>query len=75
MGRFEKIALQVSALPLDRQDVIADAITKVFDDGLATWSLLTDEQAEIVSLRMAKPFGADCATDDEVAAVFAPLHD
>ncbi len=75
MGRFEQIALQVSALPLDRQDAIADVIAKAFDADLASWSVLTDEQAEIVRGRIAKPFGTNRATDAEVTAVLASIDD
>lgn len=73
MGRFEQIALQVSALPLDRQNVIADTIAQAFDADLNPRSQLTDAQAEIVRLRMAMPFDHDVATDEEVDAAFAEL--
>jgi predicted nuclease with TOPRIM domain len=73
MGRFEQIAKQVSQLPMDRQDVIADVIAKAFDADLNPKSLLSEAQLEIVQQRMAMPFGHDVATDEEVAAVFEGL--
>jgi hypothetical protein len=75
MGRFEQIAKQVSQLPLDRQDVIADVIERALNENAKPWSVLTDEQAEIVRRRMEKPFGSDIATKEEVAAVFASKHE
>jgi hypothetical protein len=73
MGRFERVALQVSALPMDRQDVIAGVIERAFDDDLNPKSLLSDTQLEIVRQRMAEPFDHDVATDEEVGAAFAEL--
>jgi hypothetical protein len=73
MGRFEQIALKVAALPMDRQDVIADVIANAFDADLNPGSLLSDVQLEIVRQRMAEPFDHDVATDEEVEAAFAEL--
>ena len=73
MGRFEQIALQVSELPLERQDVIADVIARTFDADLNPPSLLSDAQLEIVRTRISKPFDDDVATDDEVEAAFSEL--
>jgi hypothetical protein len=75
MGRFKQIAKQVSQLPMDRQDVIADVIERALNENAKPWSVLTDEQAEIVRRRMEKPFGSDIATKEEVAAVFASKHE
>jgi hypothetical protein len=74
MGRFEQIALKVAALPIDRQDVIADVIAKAFDADLNPRSLLSEAQLEIVRQRMAEPFDHDLATDEEVEAAFAKLE-
>jgi hypothetical protein len=73
MGRFEQIAQQVAALPMDRQDVIADLIERAFHGDLHPTSLLSDAQLEIVRQRMAEPFDHDVATDEEVEAAFADL--
>ena len=73
MGRFEQIAKQVAALPMDRQDVIAGVIERAFDSDLNPKSLLSDEQLEIVRQRMAEPFDHDVATDEEVEAAFVEL--
>jgi hypothetical protein len=73
MGRFERIAKQVLALPMDRQDMIANEIELVFDENFNPRSLLSERQLEIVRQRMAKPFEADIATDDEVRLAFAEL--
>jgi hypothetical protein len=73
MGRFERIAKQVLALPMDRQDMIANEIELVFDENFTPRSLLSERQLEIVRQRMAKPFEADIATDDEVRVAFAEL--
>jgi replicative DNA helicase len=73
MGRFEQIALQVAALPMDRQDVIADVIAKAFDADLNPRSLLSDAQLEDLRRRLEEPSDYDIATDDEVAATFDDL--
>jgi hypothetical protein len=75
MGRFEQIALQVANLPMDRQDVIASVVERALNENAEPWSVLTDEQAEIVRKRMEKPFGSGVATQEEVAAVFASKHE
>lgn len=41
MGRFEQIAAKVSALPVERQDVIADVIACAFDADLNPMSRLS----------------------------------
>jgi hypothetical protein len=73
MGRFEQIALKVAALPMDRQDVIADVIADVFDGDLNPQSLLSDAQLEDLRVRIEEPFDHDIATDEEVEAAFADL--
>ncbi len=73
MGRFEQIALKVAALPMDRQDVIADVIADVFDGDLNPRSLLSDAQLEDLRIRIEEPFDHDIATDEEVEAAFADL--
>jgi hypothetical protein len=73
MGRFEKIALQVAALPMDRQDVIADVIANAFDADLNPRSLLSDAQLEDLRRRLEEPSDYDIASDDEVEAAFADL--
>ncbi len=73
MGRFEQIALKVAALPMDRQDVIADVIADVFDGDLNPGSLLSDAQLEDLRIRLEEPFDYDIATDEEVEAAFTEL--
>lgn len=69
MGRFEQIALKVAALPMDRQDVIADVIADVFDGDLNPGSLLSASQIEELRLILDEPM--EIASDEEVEAVFA----
>jgi hypothetical protein len=73
MGRFEQIALQVAALPMDRQDVIADVIADVFDGDLNPRSLLSASQIEELRLILEEPM--EIASDDEVVAAFAGRDD
>jgi hypothetical protein len=73
MGRFEQIAKQVAALPMDRQDMIANEIELIFDENFNPRSLLNEAQLEIVRQRMVTPFEVDVATDEEVRAAFAEL--
>jgi hypothetical protein len=73
MGRFEQIAKQVSQLPMDRQDVIADVIAKAFDADLNPKSLLSKAQLEDLRIRLMEPADDDIATDEEVDAAFEGL--
>jgi hypothetical protein len=73
MGRFEQIALQVAALPMDRQDVIADVIERAFHGDLHPTSLLSDAQLEDLRIRLAESSDDDIATDEEVEAAFESL--
>jgi hypothetical protein len=71
MGRFEQIAAKVSALPVERQDVIADVIARAFDADLNPMSRLSPSQIEDLQTIMAEPADLDLATDEEVEAEFA----
>jgi hypothetical protein len=73
MGRFEQIAKQVSQLPMDRQDVIADVIERAFDADLNPKSLLSEAQLEDLRIRLMEPADDDIATDEEVDAAFEGL--
>jgi hypothetical protein len=73
MGRFEQIALKVAALPMDRQDVIADVIANAFDADLNPGSLLSGAQLEDLRIRLAEGFDDDIATDEEVEVAFEGL--
>jgi hypothetical protein len=73
MGRFEQIALQVSALPMDRQDVIADVIAKAFDADLNPRSLLSEAQLEELRIILSQPI--EIASDEEVAEIFEKWDD
>jgi hypothetical protein len=73
MGRFEKIAKQVSTLPMDQQDMIADLIEREIVGGLNPPSLLSDAQLEDLRLRLAEDCEDDIATDEEVEAAFESL--
>jgi hypothetical protein len=73
MGRFEQIALKVAALPIERQDVIADVIANAFDADLNPQSLLSAAQLEDLRTRLADPSDDDIATEEEVEAAFENL--
>jgi hypothetical protein len=73
MGRFEQIAKQVSQLPMDRQDLIADVIAKAFDADLNPKSLLSEAQNEELRLILAQPI--EIATDAEMEEVFEKWGD
>ncbi len=73
MGRFEQIAKQVAALPIDRQDVIADVIERAFHGDLNPTSLLSDVQLEDLRIRLDESSDDDIATDEEVEAAFEGL--
>ena len=69
MGRFQQLAIQVSQLPIDRQDVIAGVIERAFDRDLYPKSLLSDAQLEELRIILSEPI--DIASDEEVEAAFA----
>jgi hypothetical protein len=73
MGRFEQIAKQVAALPMDRQDVIAGVIERAFDGDLNPKSLLSDAQLEELRIILLEPI--EIASDEEVEAAFAGWGD
>jgi hypothetical protein len=73
MGRFEQIAKQVSQLPIDRQDVIADVIERAFHGDFNPQSTLRDAQLEDLRTRLADGSDDDIATDEEVEAAFEGL--
>lgn len=68
MGRFEQIAKQVAALPMDRQDVIAEFVLKRFETDLSHTSLLSEAQNEELRVILTKPI--EVASTAEMAAVF-----
>ena len=69
MGRFQQLAIQVSQLPIDRQDVIAGVIERAFDRDLYPKSLLSEAQLEELRIVLSEPI--DIASDEEVEAAFA----
>ena len=69
MGRFQQLAIQVSQLPIDRQDVIAGFIERAFDRDLYPKSLLSDAELEELRIILSEPI--DIASDEEVEAAFA----
>ena len=69
MGRFQQLAIQVSQLPIDRQDVIAGVIERAFDRDLYPKSLLSDAELEELRIILSEPI--DIASDEEVEAAFA----
>jgi hypothetical protein len=73
MGRFEQIAKQVAALPMDRQDVIAGVIERAFHGDLNPRSLLSDAQLEELRIILLEPM--EIASDEEVEAAFADWGD
>jgi hypothetical protein len=68
MGRFEVLALKVAALPIDRQDAIADFIATTFVDDLKPQSLLSEAQLEELGLILSQPI--EYASDEEMSEIF-----
>jgi hypothetical protein len=73
MSRFKEIALKVSALPMDRQDVIADFVLEVFKADLRPKSLLSEAQNEELRLILSQPI--EVASDEDMQAVFRDWED
>lgn len=68
MGDFKMIAQKIAALPMDRQDAIADFIMDQFKSDLEAQSLLSAAQNEELRVVLSQPI--EIASDQEMEDVF-----
>lgn len=71
MGKFERIAAALEALPEARREEIADIIETLFHGDLHPETELTDEQLADLRLRLRDP--GPFASDQDVDAFFERL--
>ncbi|MCE9523029.1 MAG: hypothetical protein K8S25_11445 [Alphaproteobacteria bacterium] len=69
MGKFDRVASALEALPEARREEIAGIIETLFHGDLHPESALSDEQIADLRARVANP--GPIASDDEVDAFFA----